>query len=205
MRFKDVQCRKTWVINVHYGLQHSVQLLTHKHLPCTSIWHNREQWELFNLNYKMSDRIYAPATFLTSSHKTLKQIMCDMHQLTNDSYTLGRQGTNSKIPLLLEETATLTQHENVTLLKKMLHFYNVIYYAWGKNTYMYTSQCSRWNSIMCKSVKLYQLLIDFKKQQHSRNFQMFVVVLCNHPHLVLKSVSSHWYINVAIFSICPFH
>ena len=52
-----------------------------------------------------------------------------MHQLTNDSFTLGRQGTNSKIPLLLEETATLTQHENVTLLKKMLHFYNVIYYA----------------------------------------------------------------------------
>ena len=122
MRFKDVQCRKTWVINVHYGLQHSVQLLTHKHLPFTSIWHNREQWELFNLNYKMSDRIYAPATFLTSSHKTLKQIMCNMHQLTNDSYTLGRQGTNSKIPLLLEETATLTQHENVTLWKKCCTF-----------------------------------------------------------------------------------
>jgi len=33
---------------------------------------------------------------------------------------------------------------------KTLHFYDGIYYEWHKNTC--TSQCRKWNSIICKSV-----------------------------------------------------
>jgi len=38
---------------------------------------------------------------------------------------------------------------------KLYTVYNGIYYTWDKNTC--TSQCRKWNSIMCTDIKLYQL------------------------------------------------
>jgi len=38
---------------------------------------------------------------------------------------------------------------------KTLHVYNGIYYTLDKN--ISTAHCRKWNSIMCRDVKLYQL------------------------------------------------
>ena len=39
---------------------------------------------------------------------------------------------------------------------KTLHVYNGIYYAWEENTC--TSRCRMWNLIICRGVKLYQII-----------------------------------------------
>ena len=54
---------------------------------------------------------------------------------------------------------------------KLYTVYNGIYYTWDKNTC--TSQCRKWNSIMCTDIKLYQLgnkFINLKKKKQHRIF-----------------------------------
>jgi len=55
------------------------------------------------------------------------------------------------------------QNENFNIV----YTCNGIYFTWDKNTC--TSQCRKWNSIMCRDVKLYQLGSKFIKKNIKQN------------------------------------
>ena len=74
----------------------------------------------------------------------------------------------------------------------MLHFYNGIYCTWDKKNN--TSQCRKWNSIMWKSVKLYQLWSEIMKEnpqniKHSSDLRSWLSLYIQYKGMYLKTLS----------------
>ena len=71
------------------------------------------------------------------------------------------------------------RHISISTKNHLYTVYNGINYTWNKNTC--TSQCRKWNSIICRDVKLYQFIKKIQK----------------------KSIGSFWFkaMNSPIYSI----
>ena len=76
----------------------------------------------------------------------------------------------------------------LTQNKKRYTVYNGIYYTLNKNTW--TSQCRKWNSIICRDGKLYQLGSKFIKKEKKKNTGSFRFKAMNsHIYSIHREVS----------------
>ena len=74
-------------------------------------------------------------------------------------YAFIQRGRFDLLPALLINTFLFNNKIYTDTKWKLYTIYNGIYYTWDKNTC--TSQCRKWNSIMCRDVKPYQLRSKF--------------------------------------------